>query len=85
MSAEHDELMNELTQNRAFEVLERQERIDNARSLTECNWAVVKLNDAAAELNKAKARFWRAGSVLLVSTWWLACAGVAVWLVHLLH
>lgn len=84
MSAEHDELMSELAQNRAFDLLERQARMDNVVSLNEGNRTVVKMNEAAAELSRARARFWRILGSLIVTTWITSLVWATLWLIHLI-
>lgn len=86
MSAEHDELIKELDRNRAFEVLERQARHDNVVTLNEGNRAVAKMNLAAAELNKARARFWRSLGTVLMATWAAALITGEFWVIlHILR
>jgi len=82
---EHQEAMMEMEQNRAFEILDRQERLENIRAANKLSNAAADLNLGMGELNRAKARFWRTGAILLVSTWWLVCGAAIDWFIHHLH
>lgn len=82
MSTEHDELLSELAQNRAFEVLERQERLRNAQTINNNNQAAADLHHSTSELNIAKAKFWCSLRAVVLTTWAAAIAAGCFWVIY---
>ena len=56
MNIEHQELANELSQDRAFAVLDRQAHVENAKTINAVNQATCEKTIAEAELLRARAK-----------------------------
>ena len=85
MDIEHQELANELSQDRSFAVLERQSRIDNVESMNEVNRANSEYARSQAELHRAKASFWRSLSAAVFGFFVLGCTEATIWLIAHWH
>lgn len=82
MNIEREEALAEMEQNRAFEVLERHERLKNAQTINDNNQAAAELHHSAAELNVAKAKFLRSLGTVLIATWAAALVTGWFWVIY---
>ena len=79
---EHQEALIEMEQNRAFDLLDRQGHIDNAKSINAINYESADKIKAEAELIRAKAKLRDTMRGLAVLTWIVL---IPSWVALLIH